>query len=57
MPAVAFKKERSTNMTVVKKMMDYSEEPAFKKKAEKAAAFLKSMVYPNHSGRKISKLL
>jgi len=28
-------------MSVVKKMRDYSEEPAFKKKAEKATTFLK----------------
>lgn len=46
MPAVAAKKEKSSNVTVVKKMRDYSKEPAFKKKAENAIAFLKKNGLP-----------
>ena len=41
MPTVASRKERSDEIAVVKKMRDYSNEPAFKKKAEKAMSFLK----------------
>ena len=33
-------------MAVVKKMKDYSDEPAFKKKAEKATEFLKKNGLP-----------
>lgn len=40
MPAISIKKEASTNVTVIKKMRDYSKDPAFKKKAENAIAFL-----------------
>ena len=46
MPEVAIKKERSSNVAVVKKMKDYSNEPAFKKKADKATAFLKKNGLP-----------
>ena len=46
MPAVVVKKEKSNNVAVVKKMQDYSDEPAFKKKAEKATAFLKKRGLP-----------
>ena len=41
MPAIAVKKAKSSSVTVVKKMRDYSGEPAFKKKAKSAIAFLK----------------
>lgn len=51
------KLDKSHSVTVVKKMRDYSEEPVFKKKAEKAIAFLKKMVYQKHSGRKANKQL
>jgi hypothetical protein len=46
MPAIAIKKEKSTNVTVVKKLKDYSKEPAFKRKAAKAVAFLKKNGLP-----------
>jgi hypothetical protein len=47
MPVIAIKKEKSSNVTVVKKLKDYSKQPAFKKKAEKAIAFLKKHGLPN----------
>ncbi len=46
MPTVAIKKERSGEIAVVKKMRDYSNEPTFKKKAEKAMSFLKKHGLP-----------
>jgi hypothetical protein len=46
MPTAALKKGKSNDITVVKKMKDYSNEPAFKKKAEKAAEFLKKNGLP-----------
>lgn len=52
MPAIAIKKERSGNVAVVKKMKDYSKEPAFKKKAEKATAFLKKNGLPKSFTKK-----
>jgi hypothetical protein len=52
MPAVSIKKERSGNIAVVKKMKDYSNEPAFKKKVEKAIAFLKKNGLPKSFTKK-----
>ena len=46
MPAITIRKEKATDVAVVKKMKDYSKEPAFKKKAEKAIAFLKKHGLP-----------
>ncbi len=47
MSAVAVKKNKSTgNVAVVKKMKDYSKEPAFKKKAADALAFIKKHGLP-----------
>lgn len=46
MPAIALKKEKSIEIAVVKRMRDYSNEPTFKKKAEKAIAFLKKHGLP-----------
>lgn len=40
------KKEQSEKVTVVKKMKNYSSEPVFQKKAEKASAFLKKHGMP-----------
>jgi len=40
MPAIAVR-NKTNDITEVKKMKDYSDEPAFKKKAEKALNFLK----------------
>lgn len=54
MPAVAIKKDKSNNVTVVKKMRDYSEEPVFKKKAERAMAFLKKHGLPKTFKKKRS---
>jgi hypothetical protein len=46
MSAIAVKKERTNNVTEVKKMRDYSKDPSFKKKAENAIAFLKKHGLP-----------
>ena len=46
MPTVALKKGNGNAVTVVKKMKDYSNEPAFKKKTEKAIAFVKKNGLP-----------
>jgi hypothetical protein len=46
MPAVAVKKEKKSDITVVKNMRDYREEPAFQKKAKKAKVFLKKNGLP-----------
>lgn len=46
MSAVNLKKEITTEITVVKNMRDYSNEPVFKKKAEKASQFLKKHGLP-----------
>ena len=43
------KKDKTNNVTVVKKMRDYSNEPAFKNKAEEAAKFLKKHGLPKSS--------
>ncbi len=53
MPTVAIKKERSGEIAVVKKMRDYSNDPAFKKKAEKAEAFLKKHGLPESFTNKV----
>ncbi|HYF32161.1 MAG TPA: hypothetical protein VD993_13655 [Chitinophagaceae bacterium] len=51
MPPVATKKCKSTdNIIVVKKMRDYSKEPAFVKKAEEATTLIKKHGLPK--GRK-----
>ena len=39
-------KDKSDNVTIIRKMKDYSKEPAFIKKAESAAAFLKKNGLP-----------
>ena len=52
MPAIAIQKGKTSDVTVVKKMKDYSEEPAFKKKAEKATAFLKKHGLPKAFSKK-----
>ena len=46
MPTVALKKDSKNEIAVVKKMKDYSKEPVFKKKAEKAMALLKKHGLP-----------
>ncbi|MEO6547999.1 MAG: hypothetical protein ABIN94_08355 [Ferruginibacter sp.] len=43
---MTIKKENSTYGTNVKRMRDYSNEPAFKKKADDAIAFLKNQEMP-----------
>ena len=52
MPAVAVNRRKSGNVAVVKKIRDYSDEPAFKKKAKKAIAFLKKHGLPKTSKKK-----
>jgi hypothetical protein len=45
----ATKKKEEIKVTVVKKMRDYSRDPTFRKKAEKAKAFLQKNGLPPHS--------
>jgi hypothetical protein len=52
MPAVAVKKEKSSEVAIVRKMKNYSNEPAFKKKAEKATKFLKKNGLPKAIAKK-----
>jgi len=52
MSELAIKKERSGNVAVVKKMKDYRNEPAFRKKAEKATTFLKKNGLPKSFAKK-----
>lgn len=52
MPTISLKKGKSNDVTVVKKMRDYSNEPAFKKKAEKASEFLKKHGLPKAFSKK-----
>jgi hypothetical protein len=54
MPAASIKKEKSAdiNVTVVKKMRDYSQDPFIKQKAERARAFIKKHGLPDFSKNK-----
>ena len=52
MPAATAKKDQTNNVTIVKKMRDYSNEPAFKKKAEDAIKFLKKHGLPESFKKK-----
>ncbi len=54
MLVVAVQKEKLGEIIVVKKMRDYSKEPFFKKKAEKARAFLKKHGLPEGFTKKRS---
>lgn len=56
MPTVASKTEKTNGITLVKKMRNYSNEPAFKKKAEKAAEFLKKHGLPKSFTKKKNKV-
>ena len=47
MPAIAIKKVKSSPVAEVKKMRDYSKESVFKKKIEKAKAFLEKNGLPD----------
>lgn len=49
MPTAILKKDENNNISIVKKMRDYSNEPAFRKKAEETAKFLKKHGLPGHS--------
>lgn len=51
MPVAATKKE-AIKVTVVKKMCDYSQDPVFRKKAEKTKAFLQKHRLPPQSRKK-----
>ena len=46
MPTVAQQDGNRTEIAVVKKIKDYSKEPFFREKAEKAVAFLKKRGLP-----------
>ena len=52
MPSIAIKKEKNSSVTIVKKMRDYSNDPAFKKKAEKATIFLEKYGLPESFKKK-----
>jgi hypothetical protein len=52
MPATAHNNEKPNEVAVVKKMRDYSDEPAFKKKVEKAMTFLKKHGLPKDFTKK-----
>ena len=46
MPTTTTKKDTSLQVTVVKKMRDYSQDPFIKKKAERAKALIKKHGLP-----------
>jgi hypothetical protein len=52
MSTVLEKKQKSDGVAVVKKMKNYGDEPVFKKKEAKAAAFLNKHGVPKASGRR-----
>ena len=54
MPAIVINKGKSdkVNITVKKNMKDYSNEPSFVKKAEKATAFFKKHGLPKSISKK-----
>ncbi len=52
MPAATIKKGKINNITLVKKMRDYSNEPAFKKKADNAVKFIKKHGLPESFKKK-----
>ena len=52
MSASALKKVNTEEIIIVKKMRDYSKEPAFVKKAEEAKAFLKKHGLPKAFSKK-----
>lgn len=53
MPTTVLRKDKEhTKVTVVKKVKDYSKEPAFKKKAADARAFLKKNGLPKSFKKK-----
>ena len=52
MTTAAIKNRKTNNVTIVKKMRDYSNEPAFKKKAEDAVKFLKKHGVPKSFKKK-----
>jgi hypothetical protein len=52
MTSIAMKKSKTPNITIVKKMKDYSHEAVFKKKADEAAAFLTKNGMPKNFTRK-----
>ena len=54
MPAIDEKKQKKSQVAVVKKMRDYSNEPAFKKKDEEAKAFLEKHGLPEAFTKKKS---
>lgn len=55
MPAITTKRDNPNNIKIVKKLKDYSNEPAFKKKAEEAIQFLKKHGLPESFKKKKKK--
>jgi hypothetical protein len=51
MPPATANKKMNENVTIVKKMKDYSNEPVFKKKASNAIAFTKKHGLPGKSNK------
>lgn len=52
MPLITKKKIKNDNIIIVEKMRDYSNDPFFKKKAEKAKAFLEKHGIPDSFKKK-----
>jgi len=52
MTSISMKKSKTSNITVIKKMKDYSQDVVFKKKADEAAAFLTKNGIPKKFTRK-----
>jgi len=52
MPAATIKKGKINNITLVKKKRDYSNKPAFKKKADNAVKFIKKHGLPESFKKK-----
>lgn len=52
MPTIKTKNEKTNNITAVKKMKDYSNDPFFKEKAEKAKAFIEKNGLPKAFSKK-----
>ena len=52
MPVAVTRTKKDIAVTVVKKMRDYSQDPFFRKKAEKAKAFLEKYGLPPQTKKK-----
>jgi len=52
MPVAATNRKKEISVTVVRKMRDYSQDPFFRKKAEKVKAFLEKYGLPPQTKKK-----